>query len=79
MMLIRTLNDEHDLVKTGAVFEEKCKDGAGDSGFFLLEGQAVSILDFVGHVVSVKTTQPCRCSVKVAIHSGYKQMDRVVC
>lgn len=38
MMLIRTLNNEHDLVKTGAVFEEKCEDGAGDSGFFLLEG-----------------------------------------
>lgn len=25
MMLIRALNDEHDLVKTGEIFEEKCK------------------------------------------------------
>lgn len=35
MMLIGVLKDEYELVKTGAVFEEKCKARTGDSKLFL--------------------------------------------
>lgn len=34
---------------------------------FFVKGQIVNILDFVSYMVSVATTQLCRCSAKVAI------------
>jgi len=35
MMLIGVLKDEHELVKTGVIFEEKCKNRTGGSKLFL--------------------------------------------
>ena len=36
---------------------------------FSVKGQIVNILGFADHIVSVKTTEQCRCSVKTAINN----------
>lgn len=41
----------------------------GSANFFSVQGHIVNILDFVGHRVSVRTTQLCPCSMKAGIDS----------
>lgn len=71
MMLTEILKREHELVKIGTEFEEKCKDAEQiqnrSQQTFLVEGQIVNILDFTGHMVCVKSTQLYHCSMKATV------------
>lgn len=39
---------------------------------FTVQGQRISILSLVGHMVSITTTQFCHCSMKAATDIGGK-------
>lgn len=44
---------------------------------FSLKGQAVNVLDFVGHTVSMATTELCHCGLNAAI--GDMQVNKHSC